>query len=91
MRYRGGRSPFGLKIGKLIFSEVLKSSYESPWRIGNKIDDCTLCGRCEMICPANAISVSVHNRTWTLNNGVCRQCLQCIVKCPQHCLNQVFL
>lgn len=89
MRHRGGSSSIGLEIGKLIFSEVFKSSYKARWRIGNNIKACTLCGRCEMVCPVNAISVSVHNRTWTFNNRLCRQCLQCIIKCPKHCLTQV--
>ncbi|WP_296789567.1 4Fe-4S dicluster domain-containing protein [uncultured Methanobrevibacter sp.] len=89
-RHGGGHS-IGLEIGKFVFSELLASSYKSRWRIGNDIHRCTLCGKCQMLCPVNAITVSRHNRTWTLNNRRCRQCLECIVKCPSRSLTQVRL
>ncbi|WP_407375792.1 4Fe-4S dicluster domain-containing protein [Methanobrevibacter sp.] len=91
MRHRGGHSSIGLDIGRLLFSEVMKSSYRPKWRISNNIKQCTLCGKCEFVCPTNAIAVSVHNRTWTLNNRLCSHCLHCIMKCPKHCLTQLAL
>ena len=91
MRYRRGHSSVGLDLGMYLFSEILKSSHKSKWRIGNDIQMCKLCGRCEAVCPVNAISVSVHNKSWTLNNRRCRHCLNCVVKCPARCLTQVYL
>ena len=91
MRHRGGSSSIGLEIGKLIFSELLSAKYRSSWRIGNNIDQCLLCGKCELVCHSNAIMVSRYNRTWTLNNRRCSQCLSCVVSCPKHCLSQVRL
>lgn len=90
-RYGAGNSISALEIGMQIFSEFLKSSHKSRWRIGNEIQRCSLCGRCQAVCPVNAITVSVHNKTWTLNNRRCTQCLNCAVKCPTHCLTQVRL
>lgn len=89
MRHRGGHSSIGLEIGKLIFSEILASSHKSKWRIGNNIKQCNLCGKCEFVCHTNAITVSRHNKTWTLNNRRCTQCLTCVMKCPTRCLTQV--
>ncbi|MBQ9161354.1 MAG: 4Fe-4S binding protein [Methanobrevibacter sp.] len=90
MRYRG-RSSIGFELGKFVFSELLSASHKSRWRIGNNIKICILCGKCEAVCPQSAISVSVHNKTWTLNNMRCNQCLNCIVRCPKRCLSQVSL
>ena len=90
IRHRS-RHSIGLQIGKLFLSEFLKSSYNSSWRVGNNINMCTLCGRCEMICPVNAISVSIPKKSWILNNRHCIHCLKCIMTCPVHCLNKVNL
>ena len=48
LRYRRGSSISGM-IGKMIISEVLNSSYKSKWRIGNDINRCALCCRCEIV------------------------------------------
>lgn len=88
-RHGRGQSSFGLDVGRFLFSEVLSASSRCKWRIGNDIHNCNLCGKCQMICPTNAIAVSVHNKTWTLNNRRCRQCLECIMKCTSRCLTQV--
>ena len=91
MRHGHGKSSIGFEIGRFGFSELLSASHKSRWRIGNNIKLCSLCGKCESVCPQNAISVSVHNKTWTLNNMRCTQCLNCVVKCPKQCLAQVRL
>ncbi|WP_407389589.1 4Fe-4S binding protein [Methanobrevibacter woesei] len=88
MRHRRGSSSIGLEIGKLIFSELLNVKYKSRWRIGNNINQCNLCGKCELICSSNAIKVSRPNKTWTLNNMRCNQCLRCVMSCPVRCLKQ---
>lgn len=81
----------GVEIGKFMFFEFLKSNRNSKWRIGNNIKECNLCGKCETFCPVDAITVSSHNKTWTLNNMRCTKCLQCVLKCPARCLTQVSL
>lgn len=91
LRHRHGHSSIEAEIGKFIFSQLLASKHKRGWRIGNDISQCNLCGRCEMICPSDAIRVSRHNGTWTLNNGRCSKCLSCIIKCPAHSLTQVRL
>ena len=88
MRHRRGSSSIGLEIGKLIFSELLNVKYKSRWRIGNNINQCNLCGKCELICSSNAIKVSRPNKTWTLNNMRCNQFLRCVMSCPVRCLKQ---
>lgn len=90
-RHARGQSSFGLEVGRFLFSEVLSKSSKSKWRIGNDIHNCKLCGKCQMICPTNAITVSTEEKTWTLNNMRCRQCLECLMKCPSRCLTQVRL
>ena len=90
-RYGRGHSSMGLELGMYLFSEFLRSSHKSRWRIGNDIQRCNLCGKSQMVCPVDAITVSVHNRAWTLNNRRCRQCLACVMKCPARCLDQVRL
>ena len=90
-RHGGGHSSIGLELGLHIFSKLIDSNYKSKWRIGNNIHKCSLCGKCQFACPTDAITVSVHNQSWTLNNMRCRQCLACMVKCPINCLNQVSL
>ncbi|WP_425438377.1 4Fe-4S binding protein [Methanobrevibacter woesei] len=47
-----------------------------------------MCGKCELICSSNAIKVSRPNKTWTLNNMRCNQCLRCVMSCPVRCLKQ---
>ena len=91
LRYRGGHSSIGLELGKLLVTQVLKSSYKTSWRIGNNIKQCSLCGKCEKVCPMDALTVSRHNKTWTLNNMRCNKCLNCVVACPTRCLTQVSL
>ena len=90
-RYGRGHSSMGLDLGMHLFSEFLRSSHKSRWRIGNDIQRCNLCGKCQVVCPVDAITVSLHNKTWTLNNRRCRQCLACVMKCPARCLDQVRL
>ena len=41
---------------------------------------CTGCGRCQIICPAKAISLNEKHPTWT--KPECFQCLGCINRCP---------
>ncbi|MBE6500094.1 MAG: hypothetical protein E7Z80_06095 [Methanobrevibacter thaueri] len=89
LRHHKRHSTTELQIAKFVFSKLINSSHKSKWRIGNNISQCSLCGRCEIICPTNAIIVSRHKKTWTLNNRRCKQCLNCIVKCPSHCLTQI--
>lgn len=91
LRHRHGNSSIGLEISKFVLSEFLRSSYKSRWRIGNDIKQCSLCGKCEMVCYSSAITVSRHNKTWTLNNRRCNQCLKCVMTCPTRCLTQVRL
>ena len=91
MRHRHGGSSIGLEIGKFVFSELLASKHKARWRVGVDIKKCNLCGKCEFACHANAITVSRHNQTWTLNNRRCTQCLRCVMICPTRCLTQVRL
>lgn len=79
----------GMEVGKFVFFELLNSNRSAKWRIGNNINECQLCGKCQSVCPSDAISVSKHNRTWTLNNMRCGKCLQCVLKCSARCLTQV--
>lgn len=90
-RMGSGHGASALEIGMHLFSHVLRGSHTCGWRIGNDIKRCTLCGKCQMVCPINAITVSVHNGTWTLNNGRCNHCLKCVIRCPTQCLSQVSL
>ena len=90
-RHGRGHSSIGMELGMHLFSEFLKSSHKSRWRIGNDIERCNLCGKCESVCFTQAISVSRHNKTWILNNRRCSQCLECLMKCPTRCLTQVWL
>ena len=91
LRNRHGHSSFGFEIGRFIVDGILSSKHKSRWRIGNEINKCSLCGKCETVCHRNAIQVNIHNKTWTLNNMRCNQCLSCIMACPKRCLTQVRL
>ncbi len=41
---------------------------------------CTRCGRCQQVCPVNAIVVDERARR--LDRGLCNRCLQCADVCP---------
>ncbi len=41
---------------------------------------CTRCGRCQQVCPVNAITVDEKGRK--LDRGLCNRCLQCADVCP---------
>ena len=86
-----GHSSVGFGLGKFIVEGILSSKYKSRWRIGNEINDCSLCGKCETVCHMGAIKVNVNNKTWALNNRRCNQCLSCVMACPKRCLTQVRL
>ena len=62
LRHRRGSTSAGLEIGKFIFSELLSAKYKSRWRIGNDIKQCSLCGKCELVCGFNAIKVNLHSK-----------------------------
>ena len=91
LRYRGGKSSFGAMVGQLIISQFIESKSKSRWRIGNDINKCILCGKCEATCSAGALKVNKAAKTWTLNNYRCHKCLSCLVSCPIRCLNQIRL
>lgn len=93
MRAGHGRrnSSIGAELGMYLISELMNSSHKSRWRIGNDIQNCSLCGKCQKICRTDAITVNRVKKTWTLNNRRCNQCLGCIIRCPCHCLTQVKL
>lgn len=91
LRYGHGHSSIGTDIGRFIVSDLLASRSKSRWRIGNEIKKCKLCSKCESVCHMSAISVSRYDKTWTLNNRRCNQCLNCVMACPARCLTQVRL
>ncbi|MDM7999895.1 MAG: glycyl-radical enzyme activating protein [Dehalococcoidia bacterium] len=41
---------------------------------------CTRCGRCEKVCPVNAITIDQSGRK--LDRGLCNRCLECADVCP---------
>lgn len=90
-RHRGGSSSSGDLLARFVISELFKSTHKCNWRIGNDINKCSLCGKCENVCHAGALSVSRHNGTWKLNNRICNHCLSCVMACPKRCLMQVSL
>lgn len=47
------------------------------------LDDCTLCGVCEKICPTGAISMKEEGVETTLEK--CNLCLACSAHCPAKC------
>jgi ferredoxin len=47
-------------------------------------DDCTGCGVCEKVCPANNIEIADHR---PLYKHRCEQCVACIQFCPQRAIN----
>ena len=91
MRYRGGQPSMGNFVGKMLISELLNATHKPRWRIGNNINQCNLCGKCELICNQNALHVNPMAKTWTLNNRRCTKCLDCVIACPTRCLTQVNL
>jgi MinD superfamily P-loop ATPase len=48
-------------------------------------DKCTLCGKCQNICPAKAISVD--KRSWIYYSYRCVHCGYCVMKCPVRALD----
>ena len=54
--------------------------------IENDIDACILCGMCQRVCPADAITVDRKAGNWTINPYSCVQCGNCTHECPKNCL-----
>ena len=53
----------------------------------NDIDACILCGMCQRVCPADAITVDRKAGDWTINPYSCIQCASCTHECPKNCLS----
>lgn len=47
-------------------------------------DDCNGCNLCQSICPISAISMQNGKPVWVKKH--CTQCLACINRCPQRCI-----
>ena len=47
--------------------------------------NCTYCGRCETLCPFNAIKIK--DDSWIYNKRRCFGCGVCIENCPEHALS----
>ncbi len=56
-------------------------------RLEITIDDCIFCGLCSMHCPADAITVSKPDLTWSLDRFRCIICGCCVEYCPKDCLH----
>lgn len=52
----------------------------------NDIEKCLFCGKCEHVCPADAISLDRRKRTWTIDREKCMTCGMCESACPTHAL-----
>ena len=80
MRGRHGYGAGGLSLLSLART-LTKVSVK---RSGVKADGrkCTLCKKCEIICPADAIRVSRIAKTWELDKRRCIGCYRCINACP---------
>lgn len=49
--------------------------------------DCTFCGRCEKVCPTQAISIDPKTKTGTLSSYDCIQCNLCSDSCKSKAVN----
>lgn len=54
--------------------------------IVNDVELCILCGICQRVCPAGALTVDKGARTWAIDPFRCVQCASCVAACPKHCL-----
>ena len=69
--------PFPVFVNKWIRKNVTRSP---------KIkSNCTLCGQCQKICPANAISPNEGKRM-NINLSKCIRCFCCMEVCPHHAI-----
>ncbi len=50
-------------------------------------DNCTNCGDCEEVCPADAISQVGDRRV--INTGHCIDCGSCVDACPENAITEV--
>ena len=69
--------------------KFMHSILKSKGNIKNYTSSCVYCGKCEKICPANAIKVNPNERTWVIDNEVCVRCKRCVRTCPKQSLSLV--
>ncbi|MDP2989456.1 MAG: 4Fe-4S binding protein [Kiritimatiellota bacterium] len=50
-------------------------------------DKCTVCGKCEEVCPVEAISKGEKN--FTIDAETCVNCGQCVDECPSEAIAEV--
>lgn len=53
----------------------------------NDLDACILCGMCQRVCPAGAITVDRKAGDWSIDPYSCIQCANCVHECPKKCLS----
>ena len=53
----------------------------------NDLDACILCGMCQRVCPAGAITVDRKAEDWSIDPYSCIQCANCVHECPKKCLS----
>ena len=73
-----GFTPFGFLVTG-IFRLLYATLGESAAGKIHVTEECTLCGRCERICPMENITVDSEAVTF---DGTCVFCLRCINNCP---------
>ena len=82
------RGRHGYGAGGLSLLSLARTLTKVSVKCGVKADGkkCTLCGKCEIICPANAIMVSRTAKTWELDKRRCIGCYRCIHTCPANAI-----
>lgn len=50
---------------------------------------CTICKKCDSICPINAISVDSNTGKYVINEKICDSCNICPSVCPVNAISKV--
>ncbi len=67
------------KIAQIGF---LRKIFEAKGNITNDHNKCIYCGLCEKVCSVNAITVSKHEKSWSIEHNICARCTHCVATCP---------
>lgn len=76
--FRGGHRTGHLFLRSLIRTVNITSSVRAN---GEK---CTLCKKCQIVCPTGAIYVDRKNSKWHIRPAKCVRCYRCISACPRN-------
>ena len=67
--------------------QIIQKSYSHVIKLIYNQNKCAICGICEIICPKEAISINLTDKTLTIDEVKCVRCGICAYFCMFHALD----